>query len=69
LSGGQESCSPSPASSSPFSPPSSSARRRTKPTLAIVDVAIVDVTNGAVQPHRTVLVSGSRIAAIGPTSA
>jgi hypothetical protein len=39
-----------------------------EPTLAIVDVAIVDVTNGAVQPHRTVLVSGSRIAAIGPTS-
>jgi hypothetical protein len=39
-----------------------------RPTLAIVDVAIVDVTNGAVQPHRTVLVTGSRIAGIAPTS-
>lgn len=38
------------------------------PTLAIVDVAVIDVTNGAVQPRRTVLVSGSRIAAIVPTS-
>jgi imidazolonepropionase-like amidohydrolase len=38
------------------------------PTLAIVDVAVIDVTNGAVQPRRTVLVSGSRITSIAPTS-
>ncbi|HXI02151.1 MAG TPA: amidohydrolase family protein [Candidatus Saccharimonadales bacterium] len=37
--------------------------------LAIRDVNVVDVTDGSVHPHQTVLVSGDRISVVGPADA
>jgi adenine deaminase len=36
------------------------------PTVAIRGVTIVDVMNGSLRPEHTVLVTGNRIAAVGP---
>ena len=36
------------------------------PTVAIRGVTVVDVRNGSLLPERTVLVTGNRIAAVGP---
>lgn len=37
------------------------------PTVAIRGVTVVDVTDGSLHPEHTVLVTGNRIAAVGPT--
>lgn len=37
-------------------------------TLAITNVAVVDVTDGSVDPGRTILISGGRITAVGPAA-
>src|SRR5262245_49385820 len=42
-----------------------SCARAASPTVVIRDVTIVDVADGSLHPDRTVLVSGSRIAAVG----
>jgi imidazolonepropionase-like amidohydrolase len=37
--------------------------------FAITSVTVVDVTEGALRPHQTVIVSGNRIAAVGDADA
>jgi hypothetical protein len=41
---------------------------QTPNTLAITDVAVIDVTTGLTRPNQNVLVSGNRIAAVGPAA-
>jgi hypothetical protein len=49
--------------------PASSAPPATRPwaDLAITHVNVIDVTDGSVRPGQTVLISGNRIAALGPS--
>jgi uncharacterized protein (TIGR02246 family) len=49
--------------------PVSSAQPTTRPwaDLAITHVNVIDVTDGSVRPDQTVLISGNRVAALGPS--
>jgi 8-hydroxy-5-deazaflavin:NADPH oxidoreductase len=49
--------------------PASSAQPTTRPwaDLAIMHVNVIDVTDGSVRPDQTVLISGDRIVALGPS--
>jgi hypothetical protein len=47
-----------PAPTTPGAPPGGS--------LAVTDVAVIDVATGTVKPHLNVLISGNRITAVGP---
>ena len=42
--------------------------RRIATPSAITHVAIIDVTTGATQPDQTVIISGRRIEAVGPST-
>src|SRR5262245_17455157 len=42
---------------------------QTQDTVAIRDVAVINVAQGTVIPHQTVLIAGNRIVALGSTTA
>src|SRR5687767_4338566 len=44
------------------------AQQQGASTLAITNVTIVDVVNGATRSNQTVLIDGNRITAVGPTA-
>jgi Amidohydrolase family len=47
---------------------STTALAQTPSTVAITDVAVIDVVTGIAKPNQTVLTSGNRITAVGPAS-
>src|SRR3712207_3356782 len=48
--------------------PSATFPAQAPSTLAVTDVAVVDVTTGTTRPNLNVLISGNRITAVGPAT-